>query len=167
MSEPTARENYYPLKMPTEVYQALIDRMSKTKLSKGDCLIDMLTETVYREGYLPKDQYDFLKKRYGTKTVLEKVLEGRRLEVGGQAPPITRVQLAEDVRIANLEKEFKMALDQWDLHPSLEWRLKWHKKAEQNKDVSPSARRLVELAASAEPLKTNVDDKLERALGHD
>ena len=77
MSEPASRENFYPLKLPTELYLALIDRMSKTKLSKGDCLIDMLTETAYREGLLPEEHYRFLKMKYGTKTVLEKVLEGR------------------------------------------------------------------------------------------
>ena len=77
MSEPASRENFYPLKLPTELYLALIERMAKTKLSKGDCLIDMLTETAYREGLLPEEHYRFLKMKYGTKTVLEKVLEGR------------------------------------------------------------------------------------------
>jgi hypothetical protein len=161
MSEPTARENFYPLKMPTEVYQALIKRMAKTDLGKGDSLIDMLTETVYREGYLPKDQYDFLKRKYASKTVMEKVLEGRRHlvegqalpvneeQAEGQALPILRGQLAEDVRVAKLEKEFKAVLDQWDLHPGLEWRLKWVKKAEQYKDVSSSAKTLVELGISS------------------
>jgi len=77
VSEPSSRENFYPLKLPTELYLALIDRMSKTRLSKGDCLIDMLTETAYREGLLPEEHYKFLKLKYGTKTVLDKVLEGR------------------------------------------------------------------------------------------
>jgi hypothetical protein len=77
MSEPASRENFYPLKLPTELYLALIERMAKTKLSKGDCLIDMLTETAYREGLLPEEHYRFLKLKYGTKTVLDKVLEGR------------------------------------------------------------------------------------------
>jgi hypothetical protein len=77
MSEPASRENFYPLKLPTELYLALIERMAKTKLSKGDCLIDMLTETAYREGLLPEEHYKFLKLKYGTKTVLDKVLEGR------------------------------------------------------------------------------------------
>jgi len=77
VSEPASRENFYPLKLPTELYLALIERMAKTKLSKGDCLIDMLTETAYREGLLPEEHYRFLKMKYGTKTVLEKVLEGR------------------------------------------------------------------------------------------
>jgi hypothetical protein len=77
VSEPASRENFYPLKLPTELYQALVDRMSKTKLSKGDCLIDMLTETAFREGFLPEEHYKFLKEKYGTKTLLEKVLENR------------------------------------------------------------------------------------------
>jgi hypothetical protein len=77
MSEPASRENFYPLKLPTELYLALIERMAKTKLSKGDCLIDMLSETAYREGLLPEEHYRFLKLKYGTKTVLDKVLEGR------------------------------------------------------------------------------------------
>ena len=77
VSEPASRENFYPLKLPTELYLALIERMAKTKLSKGDCLIDMLTETAYREGLLPEEHYRFLKLKYGTKTVLDKVLEGR------------------------------------------------------------------------------------------
>ncbi|MEM3731049.1 MAG: hypothetical protein QW667_07825 [Candidatus Bathyarchaeia archaeon] len=82
MSEPSSRENYYPLKLPTELYLAVIQRMAKTQLSKGDCLIDMLTETAYREGLLPEEHYNFLKAKYGTKTVLEKVLENREKKEG-------------------------------------------------------------------------------------
>ncbi|MGQ9625196.1 MAG: hypothetical protein ACUVT9_07510 [Candidatus Bathycorpusculaceae bacterium] len=80
VSEPSSRENFYPWKLPTELYWALIKRMTKTELSKDDCLINMLTETVFREGDPPETQYEFLKRKYGSKTLLEKVLENRKPE---------------------------------------------------------------------------------------
>lgn len=93
MSEPASRENFYPLKLPTELYLALIERMVKTKLSKGDCLIDMLTETAYREGLLPEEHYRFLKLKYGTKTVLEKVLENRGEREGSVKVEVSSAKL--------------------------------------------------------------------------
>jgi len=72
-----ARENFYPLFIPTEVFEALIGRMWTTKLSKGDCIIDLLAEGLYREGFLPEEHYKLMKAKYGTKTVLEKVREKR------------------------------------------------------------------------------------------
>ena len=119
MSEPSSRENFYPLKLPTELYQALIDRMSKTHLSKGDCIIDMMTETAYREGYLSQEFYDFLKKKYGTKTVMEKVLENRMKREGQAVIP----KPEPDQKTVQLKKTLIMIAEQWDIHDE-QWKQK-------------------------------------------
>jgi hypothetical protein len=148
------REHQVRLYLDKELYLASINFQAKEHLGPAYAGLLAYIEGLHQLGFINDDVYERHRKKYSVPLT----------EPEGQVLPKTREQLGEEIRLANLEKEFKMALDQWHLHPSLEWRLKWFKKAEQNKDMIPSAKRLVELYESKGP---PVDDKLERALGHD
>ena len=143
------RPNAHMIFLPTELYMGLIKKMAAFEVGKSAAILSSINEDLLRQGFISKETYEKFKASYGKKLV--DVVNQKQAEVQAlsQALPIRRVQLAEDVRVANLEKEFKMALDQWNLHPGLEWRLKWLKRAEQHKDEVPSAKLPVELAASS------------------
>lgn len=123
------RPNFYPLKLPTETYIALIDRMSALKIGKGPAIIDAINETLHNEGFLNDEDYEMMKQKYRRK-LIDVVKEGRKRKP---------VQTKPHSEIVMEQKRFVMVLDQ--LETISEKSKQFHiKKAMELKDDIPEAK---------------------------
>jgi len=57
-----------------------------------------------------------------------------------------KAKLEADLKLESLDKQFKGVADQWNLHPSPEWRATWIRLAEKLGDTVPNAKRVLALA---------------------
>ena len=131
------RSHVHPVFLPVELYVAISKAMADLEIGKSSAILLMIAEGLHSRGFLSREDYEVLRKKYERKLV-EIVRRGDE--------PLTKEQLEKEKKLKDLEKQFSMVIEQWDLHPSLEWRLRWVKKAKEWKDKIPSAKALLDLA---------------------
>ena len=134
------RPNAHMVFFPTELYMGLIKKMAAFEIGKSAAILDSINEDLFNKGFISKEIYEKFRNAYRKK--LLDIVRQKEAEV----KPLTREQMEEAQKISQLNKQFSMVLEQWNLHPSIEWRLKWVKKAEEWKDKIPNAKLILDLA---------------------
>ena len=130
------REHGVLLYLDKTLYKAFIKLQADKNLGRSYAGLLPFVEGLYQLGYLSKKEYEKRVRKYS------KSLD----EMEKENEPLTKEQLEKEKKLKDLEKQFSMVIEQWDLHPSLEWRLRWVKKAKEWKDKIPSAKALLDLA---------------------
>jgi len=127
------REHGIMLYLDKTLYKAFIKLQADKGLGRSYAGLLPFVEGLYHLGYLSKEEYETHFQKYNTPLTEE-------------PKPLTKEQMQEREKLKKLNKNFSMVIEQWNLHPSLEWRLKWIKQAEKWKDKIPSAKALLDLA---------------------
>lgn len=122
--------------------------MAKLECSKSAAVLYALNEGLYRLEVISKEDYELLRRRYGRK-LKDVIAEGQIKRESSHVPVLTIEQIKEKQLLAQKDKQFKMMLDQWAVHPSEEWRLKAFTQAEKWKEKLESARVLLAKKESA------------------
>jgi len=122
--------------------------MAKLECSKSAAVLYALNEGLYRLEVISQEDYELLRRRYGRK-LKDVIAETQIKRESTHIPVLTIEQMKEKQLLAQKDKQFKMMLDQWDLHPSEEWRLKAFAEAEKWKEKLESARVLLGKKESA------------------
>jgi len=130
------REHGVLLYLDKTLYKAFIKLQADKNLGRSYAGLLPFVEGLYQLGYLSKKEYEKRVRKYS------KSLD----EMEKENEPLTKEQLEKEKKLKDLEKQFSMVIEQWNLHPSLEWRLRWVKKAKEWKDKIPSAKALLDLA---------------------
>jgi len=130
------REHGVLLYLDKTLYKAFIKLQADKGLGRSYAGLLPFVEGLYQLGYLSKKEYEKRVKKY-SKSLDEMEKENK---------PLTKEQLEKEKKLKDLEKQFSMVIEQWNLHPSLEWRLRWVKQAKEWKDKIPSAKALLDLA---------------------
>jgi len=110
----------------------------KEKVATASVVNVLLAEALAHRGLIPKD---YIKSQYGCDNPIE---QGFTPNARKEKPQHVLEQ--EQKTLMEKDKMFKLVLEQWELHPALEWRLKWIKEAEKWKDKLPHAKELCDLA---------------------
>ena len=130
------REHGVLLYLDKTLYKAFIKLQADKGLGRSYAGLLPFVEGLYQLGYLSKKEYEKRVRKY-SKSLDEMEKENK---------PLTKEQLEKEKKLKDLEKQFSMVIEQWNLHPSLEWRLRWVKQAKEWKDKIPSAKALLDLA---------------------
>jgi hypothetical protein len=108
------------------------------KVATASVVNVLIAEALIRRGLIPKD---YIRQKYGCDNPID---FGFTPNARKEKPQHVLVQ--EQKTLAEKDKVFKMVLEQWQIHPALEWRHKWVKQAEKWKDQLPHAKALWDLA---------------------
>jgi hypothetical protein len=128
----------YSVFLPPELYLAIVRLQADKQLGRAYPVLYSINEGLFHLGYISKEVYEVYEKRYSEPLIKEK------------PTPLTTEQLKEQEKIERLTKTFSIVLEQWNEHPSREWREKWVKESEKWKDKIPSAKLVLALANSRE-----------------
>lgn len=94
--------------------------MAALECSKSAAVLYALNEGLFKEGVISKEDYELLQKRYGRK--LKDVIAAGRED--SHKPVLTLEQEKQKKFLERKESQFKGQLQQWDIHPDLNWRVK-------------------------------------------
>lgn len=139
---PSHREHIHNVMMNAVHYVGISKIMAKLECSKSAAVLYVLNEGLYKEGEISQQDYELLKKRYSRK-LKDVIAEAKIRREPSHVPVLTIEQMKEKQLLEQKDKQFKMMLDQWDLHPSGVWRVKAFTEAEKWKDKLESARLLL------------------------
>ena len=146
MSEDQGRRlNVHPVMFTAELEMALVGLQAKLQIGKSPAVLYLVVEGAFRLGYLSREDYDLLIKRYSRKLV-DVTKEKRARRENRNVPVLTLEKQKEQQLLEQKDRLFKGRLDQWDQHPSPEWRKKALADAEKWKEKLPSARALLDRA---------------------
>lgn len=128
------REHGVMLFLSPELYVGFIKLQADRGLGRSYAGLLPFTEGLYQMGYVSKEVYEEHVKRYSKPLVSEK------------SKPSTKQQLKEQRQIEQLNKTLDMVADQWEDHPSEEWREKWLKIAVEHSELA-AAKEVLALAS--------------------
>lgn len=137
------------------VHMLDLDRFFVVALDKFKCktgfgttfaLFNILNEYLHQEGCMDEEGYQYHKRKYSVTLLEEAKLKLRQERAVEEAKPLTKEVLEEQRFLKGKERQFSMALEQWNLHPSKEWRLTWVNEAEKYKDKVANAKLILALA---------------------
>ena len=138
----------FKLIMPRKVFRVIQEICEEyeerfgEKVATASVVNVLLAEALIHRGLIPKD---YIKSQWGCDNPIE---QGFTACARGEKPP--HIVEQEQKTLMEKDRMFKMVLDQWELHPALEWRIKWVKEAEKWQDKLPHAKMLVDLANKEE-----------------
>lgn len=120
--------------LPPQLYIAIVKLQADKQLGRCYPVLYALNEGLFGLGYISRETYEIFEKRYSQKLIKEE-------------PKLLTKKEAEQLKqLKEKEKAFSMVLDQWDIHPSQEWRNGWLKEAQKYKDKIPNAKLILALA---------------------
>jgi hypothetical protein len=120
-------------------YVGIAKLQAKHECSKIAAVLLALNEGLYRLEVISKEDYDLLARRYGRK-LTDVIAQAQTSREPSHVPIPTIEQTKEKQLMEQKDKQFKGILEEWDLHPSSEWRSKVFNEAEKWKDKLESAR---------------------------
>jgi hypothetical protein len=139
---PKSREHIHSIFLNAVHYVGVAKLMAKLESSKSAAVLYALNEGLHSLEVISKEDYDLLAKRYGRK-LKDVIAQGQISREPSHVPILTIEQTKEKQLLEQKDKQFKGILNQWQLHPSLEWRQKVFTDAEKWKDKLESARLLL------------------------
>ena len=140
MSEnPRSREHIHSVFLNAVHYVGISKLIAELECSKSAGVLYALNEGLYRLEAISKEDYDLLARRYGRK-LKDVIAQAQTSRESSHVPILTIEQTKEKQLMEQKDKQFKGILEEWDLHPSLEWRSKVFNEAEKWKDKLESAR---------------------------
>jgi hypothetical protein len=143
--DPAYRQNVHRVMFTAELEIALVKLQAKLEIGKNYGVLYMVVEGAFRLGYLSQEDYDLLIKRYSRKLV-DVTKEKRAQRESSHVPVLTLEKQKEKQQLDQKDKQFQGMLEQWDQHPSPQWRKKVLADAEKWKDKLASARALLDRA---------------------
>jgi hypothetical protein len=146
MSEDQGRRlNVHPVMFTAELEMALVKLQAELEIGKSPAVLYLVVQGAFRLGYLSQEDYDLLIKRYSRKLV-DVTREKRAGRENRNIPVLTLEKQKEQQFLDQKDRQFKGQLDQWQTHPSKEWRQKVLVDARKYVDKLPSAKALVDQA---------------------
>lgn len=139
MSDSKSREHIHPTMLNATFYVGIAKLQAKHECSKSAAVLLALNEGLYRLEVISKEDYDLLARRYGRK-LKDVITQAQTSREPSHVPILTIEQTKEKQLMEQKDKQFKGILEEWDLHPSPEWRSKVFNEAEKWKDKLESAR---------------------------
>ena len=121
--------------LPPQLYIAIVKLQADKQLGRCYPVLYALNEGLFRLGYISRETYETFEKRYSQKLIKEEL------------KPLTKQEAKQLEQLKEKEKAFSMVLDQWNIHPSQEWRSGWLKEAQKYKDKIPNAKLVLALAS--------------------
>ena len=119
------REHGVMLFLSPELYLGFVKLQADKGLGRSYAGLLPFIEGLYSMGYISKEVYEEHVKRYSKQLVSEK-----------PKPLPTQEQLKEEEKAEQLNKTFGMVAEQWEQHPSEEWRQTWLKRAQEHSGLS-------------------------------
>jgi len=120
--------------LPPQLYIAIVKLQADKQLGRCYPVLYAINEGLFRLGYISRETYETFEKRYSQKLIKE------------EPQPLTKQEAKQLELLKEKEKAFSNVLDQWNIHPSPEWRKGWLKEAQKYKDRIPNARLILALA---------------------
>jgi len=146
MSEDQSRRlNVHSVMFTAELEIALVKLQAELEIGKAPAVLYMVVEGAFSLGKLSQEDHDLHIKRYSRKLV-DVTKENRAQRENRNVPVLTLEKQKEQLLLEQKDRLFRGRLEQWDQHPSLEWRKKALADAEKWKDKLPSARALLDRA---------------------
>lgn len=142
--EQAHRFNVHSVMLTSELEMAVVRLQAERELGKTYAVLYGLVEGLFKLGYLGREDYDLLIKRYSRKLV-DVTKENREKRENTHVPVLTLEKQREKQFWDQKDQQFEGQLKQWDMHPSPQWRAKILAEAEKFKDKLDSARRLLDL----------------------
>jgi len=143
MSEDQAhRFNVHSVMLTAELEIALVKLQAEREIGKNYAVLYLVTEGAFELGYLSREDYDLLIRRYSRKLV-DVTKEKRAQRESSHIPVLTLEKQREKQFLEQKDRQFKGQLEQWERHPSKEWRQRALVDAEKYKDKLDSARALL------------------------
>jgi hypothetical protein len=109
---------------------ANVKLQAKKELGRSYSALLASTEGYYHLGFLPEDDYLKLKEKYSTPLIQEK-----------EKKPTLKQKKAKEEK-EKLNWTLGNVIDQWEIHPSKDWREKWVNIAHQHPELQNSNRLL-------------------------
>lgn len=139
MSDSKSREHIHPTMLNATFYVGIAKLQAKHECSKSAAVLLALNEGLYRLEVISKEDYDLLARRYSRK--LKDVIAQAQTSREPSHVPILKIEQTKEKQLMEQkDKQFKGILEEWDLHPSPEWRSKVFNEAEKWKDKLESAK---------------------------
>lgn len=132
------REHGVLIYLSKDLYLGFIKLQADKSLGRSYAGLLLFTEGLFRMGYISKEVYAEHIKKYSQPLSEE---EG----------PVSTLEEQRALEKKNLL--FKGILEQWDLHPDIQWRQKVLADAEKFKDKLETARRLLEIGIVQEEIQ--------------
>ena len=123
---------------------ALIKLQADKELGQSYAGLYALNEGLHALKYLSDEDYQTFKKRYSDKLVNDHQDKGNS-ELDHQAQK----------EIESMTRYFSMVIDQWHLHPNIEWRSKQLKKAKEYANRIPNARAVLDLEENSREIHSS------------
>jgi len=139
------RLNVHSVMFTAELEIALVKLQAELEIGKAPAVLYMVVEGAFRLGKLSEEDHDLHIKRYSRKLV-DVTKEKRALRENRNVPVMTLEKQKEQQLLDQKGRQFQGMLEQWDQHPSPQWRKKALADAEKWKEKLPSARALLDQA---------------------
>jgi Zn-dependent protease with chaperone function len=110
------KEHCLRLYLDKTLYKAFVRLQADKGLGRSYAGLLSLVEGLFHLGYLKKEDYEKHFERYSE-------------ELAEEPKPATRKESEDGQELEKMRETFESVLDQWDLHPSIEWRQKWIRQA--------------------------------------
>ncbi len=123
MSSSGSREHLHSLALNACFSIATAKVQAKYEIGKSAALLYVLNRGFFEEGVISKEEFDLFSQRYSRK--LKDVIAAGR---GDTHKPVMEIQ-KEQAELAQQNNMFKQVLEQWSLHPDVNWRFGWVQKA--------------------------------------
>jgi hypothetical protein len=135
------RFNVHAVMLTAELEMALVKLQAEREIGKNYAVLYLIVEGAFKLGYLGREDYDLLIKRYSRKLV-DVTRENRAQRESSHVPVRTQEQQKEQQLLEEKDRQFKGMLDQWQIHRSKEWRRRAAEEAGKYVDKLESARTL-------------------------
>lgn len=119
--------------LPPHLYIAVVRLQADKQLGRSYPVLYALNEGLYKLGYISKEVHEIYEKRYSEKLIHT------------EPRPLTKQEQEEQRLLEEKTKTFSMVLQQWNDHPSSDWRRKWVEEARKYCDRIQNARLILAL----------------------
>jgi hypothetical protein len=122
------KEHGFLLYYPRELVLANVKLQAEKELGRAFSALLASTEGYYRLGFLSEDNYLKLKEKYSTPLIQERK----------KAPTLKQIKAKEEKE--KLNWTLGNVVEQWDIHPSNDWRKKWLNIAQRHPNLQNAIR---------------------------
>jgi len=122
------KEHGFLLYYPRVLVLANVKLQAEKELGRSYSALLASTEGYYRLGFLPEEDYLKLKAKYSTPLIQEKK----------KPPTLKQIKAKEEKQ--KLNWTLGNVVEQWEIHPSNEWRRKWLNIAQRHPDLENAIR---------------------------
>lgn len=141
---PRSREHMHSVALTVDLYQGVVDLMSKLKIGKSAAILLAVNEGLHKYGVTSDEVYEFLDGRY-RRPLKEIIAQSQGKKESSHTHVLTLEKMREAEQLKAKDSQLKMMLDQWSIHTDPKWRSRALAEATKFEDRLPSARQLLQL----------------------